>query len=300
MTLADTIREISREHLQNGGLLLGQNLDAIQNLCNTVPMDAPEGITVMPTTETAGAGIAVGAALSGRRVIHVIRFQSFLWLQASPIVNYAAKAQEIWGYKCPLWIRAVAFDDPGSGPVHTNCFHSPFMHAPGITVVAPMTSEEYLRAWNDFMEQDGPYLVSEHRRSYANAERIFDEGDDQARITLFPISASRFNARDASLILRSQGIICSVLHIDYLKPFKLKLSATSLLQISQHGLVIDSAPTICGAAEHLAYELMLETGCPVKALGMEDRSSGIAPGLENITPSAEKIAGAAKELLLRT
>ena len=297
MTLADTIRDLTREHLAKGGLLLGQNLDAIQNVCNTVPMDAPKGIEVMPTTETAGAGIAVGAALTGRRIIHVIRFQSFLWLQASPFINYAAKAREIWGYPCPLWIRAIAFDDPGSGPVHTNCFHSPFMHTSGLTVVAPMTSLDYLRAWEDFMNQDGPFLVSEHRRSFDAKEPLYDEGGGEGGIALFPISASRFNTAKAADILRGDGINTSILHIDYLKPFKMKVSALAELRNSKLGLVIDAAPTICGAPEHIAYELMLETGLPCKALGMEDRCSGIAPGLLNGTPSAEKIAEVAKEFL---
>ncbi len=297
MTLADTIREISRKHLEDGGLILGQNLQAQQNVCGTVPVDHPN-VVVMPTTETAGAGIAVGAALSGRRVIHVIRFQSFLWLQASPIVNYAAKAKEIWGYKCPLFIRAIAFDDYGSGPVHTGCFHSPFMSAPGLTVVAPMTSEEYTGVWDDFMKQDGPYLVSEHRNSYAITTRLDNWGTVfRSGVVLLAISAARLSLNAAAHILNADGIETDILHIDYLKPFKMKDRAAAMIKAAGYGLVVDSAPTICGAATQIAYELMLETGCPVKALGMEDRSSGIAPGLENITPSAERIAEAARELL---
>ena len=277
-------------------MLLGQNLNAIQDCCGTVPVEAPN-VIVMPTTETAGMGFAVGAALTGRRVIHVIRFSSFLWLQSSPLVNYAAKAKEIWGYSCPLFVRAMGFDDYGSGPVHTGLFHSPIMHMPGITVVAPMTSIEYREAWNDFMAQDGPYLVSEHRTSYTGSfvsETVTSMG---AKILLLGISAARLNLIEAHDLLAASGISSNVVHIDYLKPVKnIALLAKWLREVG-HGLVVDSAYTICGAAEHIAYQLMLETGCPVKALGMEDRSSGIAPGLENITPSAERIARAARELL---
>ena len=43
-------------------------------------------------SDVSGPGVAVGAAIMGRRPILVLRFQSFLWLAASPIVNYAAKA----------------------------------------------------------------------------------------------------------------------------------------------------------------------------------------------------------------
>lgn len=300
MTLADTIREISREHCEAGGLLLGQNLNAIQDCCGTVPVDAPN-VTVMPTTETAGMGIAVGAALSGRRVIHVIRFSSFLWLQSSPLVNYAARCKEIWRYSCPIFVRAMGFDNYGSGPIHTGLYHSPFMHVPGITVVAPMTSEEYTRVWEDFMAQAGPYLVSEHRSSYGN------EGDDAewsgwpntSEVTVFAISAARANAYQAMKMLWREKIRCAVVPICYLKPLRNFDFLAESLKKTGRGIVVDSSYTICGAAEHIAYELMVETGYPVKALGMEDRSSGIAPGLENITPSAERIAQAARELLRR-
>ena len=97
--------------------------------------------------------------------------------------------------------------------------------------------------------------------------------------------------------MKYHQINADIIGIMWLKPFKaLEVVAESIAN-TKFGLVVDAAPTICGVSEHLAYELMLETGCPVKALGMEDRSSGIAPGLENVTPSAERIAQAARELL---
>ena len=60
---------------------------------------------------------------------------------------------------------------------------------------------------------------------------------------------------------------------------------------------MDSDYEISGASRSLAYELMHKTGARVHALGLEDRVCGVAPHLENITPSAEKIAAVVKKLV---
>ena len=99
-TVADTIREITRKHLtQNNGLLLGESISAVGWVNNTVP-NCP-GIIELPMTDVAGAGIAVGTALVGRRPIFVIRFQDFLILNGSPLIfmlqkrkNFTAKAPQ--------------------------------------------------------------------------------------------------------------------------------------------------------------------------------------------------------------
>jgi hypothetical protein len=92
-TVADAIRELTRVHLEErDGLLLGQCLTAVGWVQNTVPPHAP-GLVELPMADVSGPGVAVGAAIMGRRPILVLRFQSFLWLAASPIVNYAAKAR---------------------------------------------------------------------------------------------------------------------------------------------------------------------------------------------------------------
>ena len=127
-TVAETIRDLTRELIDSGkGITLGQCLTAVGWVQNTIP-PREFGNYELPMTDIAGAGIAVGVALTGRRPIFVLRFQSFLWLNASPLVNYAAKSKELFGVPCPILIRAIATEGDGAGPIHTNCFHSIFMH----------------------------------------------------------------------------------------------------------------------------------------------------------------------------
>ena len=297
LTVSETIREITREHLEkNNGLLLGQCITAVGWIQNTVPPHA-KGLVELPMADVSGPGFAIGAALMGRRPIYVLRFQSFLWLAASPIVNYAAKSKQIWGQPCPVFIRAIAAEDGAVGPVHTNCFHSIFMHAPGLPVCAPMTPREYQEIWKHYMTHDDPLLVSEHRRSYVSKTEMPDQIEDDASITIFPISAARLSTLQAVEMLRKDGVKCNVVHLLWLKPFELTQRILEPLKNTGLGLVIDSAYEIAGASQSIAYELMYATGLPVKALGQFDRSPGAAACLENGTPTPERIAETVRTLL---
>lgn len=290
-TVADTIREITRNHLvRNNGLLLGQAITAAGWVNHTVPNC--QGIVELPMTDIAGAGIAVGAALVGRRPIFVIRFQDFLILNGSPLIFFAAKTKELHGKSAPVFVRAIGAES--LGPAHSGILHSIFMHFPGFRVCSPMTPGEYEEVWRNFMENDDPMIVSEHRRSFKN-EHEFVNSDIPADITLMPISAARFNIDEAIQQLNSEGIKCNVSHIMWLKPFK-KEHLLGALANSRAGLVIDAGFEICGAAQSIAYELMLTTGKKVKSLGLEDRSVGVSIESRNPTPSAERIALAAKRL----
>src|SRR5262245_31819038 len=103
-TTASVIRDVTRWHLtENDGLLMGQCITAVGWIGGTVPDDLPltdwksnagkraTGIVELPMTDVAAPAIAVGAALMGRRPIFVVRYQGFMWYNASSLVNYAGR-----------------------------------------------------------------------------------------------------------------------------------------------------------------------------------------------------------------
>lgn len=293
-TVADTIREITRHHLiHNNGILLGESLAAVGRVNNTVP-DC-QGIVELPMTDVAGAGIAVGAALVGRRPIFIVRFQDFLILNGSPLIFYAAKVKELHGRSAPIFVRAIASD--GLGPVHSGVLHSIYMHFPGFRVCSPMTPQEYRCVWDDFMAHDDPMIVSEHRSSYSNSAEMEDIIVEDAKITLYAISAARFEVGKAVQMLEVDGIRCNTGHIVWLKPFVASSRLTDLLNRSKLGLVIDSGHEIAGASQSIAYELSQATGHRVKALGLYDKTKCICPPLQNKTPDAKRVYETVKGML---
>lgn len=290
-TVAETIKEITREHLvKNNGLLLGQAITAVGWVNNTVP-DC-KGIIELSMADVAGSGIAVGAAVAGRRPIFVLRFQDFLFLNGSILVNYAAKTKEFFGRGTPIFVRAIATEGKGAGPVHSGNLHSIFMHFPGLRVCAPMTPREYQEAWEDFMRHDDPMITCEHRRSFENSEELPDVIVDNADLTIYAISAARFNVVDAVTILQKEGIKCNIVNIMWLKPLELTDRLIKPLRQSKAGIVVDSGYETAGASQAISYLLSWETGMPVKALGIFDRSIGVSPESENLSPNGKQISEA--------
>ena len=295
-TLAETIKEISRKHLEeNNGILLGECVSAVGWVNNTVPNC--EGIVELPMTDVAGAGIAVGAAMVGRRPIFIIRFQDFLSLNGSPLINYAAKSKDLHDRSTPIFVRALASE--GLGPVHSGVLHSVFMHFPGFRVVSPMSPGEYKEAWKAFMENDDPMIVSEHRESLQNIEEMKDVVHDTADITLFAISSPRFAVEEAAEMLLKESITCNIVHIFWLKPFEVTGRYLEPLHRSKLGLVIDASFEICGASRSISYELTHASGYPVKALGLLDRTKCLCPPYQNKAPDATTIYETVREILRR-
>lgn len=297
-TVAETIKEITRDHLLKGkGLLLAQCVTAVGWISGTVPeLREEDGIIELSMADVAGAGIAVGVALAGRRPIYVIRYQGFMWFNAAIILNYAAKSKEMWGVPCPVFVRSLALEG-GIGPVASAAHHGMVMRMPGMPICCPMTPGEWASAWKWFMSHDDPLYVSEHRRSFPVNYEMEPAINQGAKLTIFAVSAGRLNALEAIKQLGSESIACDLFHLLWLKPFQPTEQMVNSLKKTRLGLVIDSDFEIGGVSRSIAYDLMHASGVPVHALGLEDRTAGFAPQLDNPTPPIGKIVRLLKELV---
>ena len=297
LTVAETISKATRIHLENGGLLFGQCVTAVGWVGGSIPeMTEEEGIVELSMADVSGSGIAVGAALVGRKPIYVIRYQGFMWYNAAPILNYAAKSKDMWGVPCPICVRSLGMEG-GMGPVASASHHGMVMRMPGIAVYAPMTPQEWLEGWEWFMANDEPIYISEHRRSLQIDYEMNDLLGERPDISIFAISSSRLNALEAAEKLSQKGIQCDVVHLRWLKPFVVEERMFSSLNKSGLGIVVDSDFEVGGPSRCIAHELMLKTSKPVHALGLEERSAGFAPHHDNPTPTPQRICDRVKSVL---
>lgn len=298
MTTGETIREITRKHVtENNGLVLCQALTAAGWVANTVPaLQNHSNLVEQSIEDTSNPGIVVGCAYAGRRPIYICRYQGFMWYNASPFVNNAAKAKEMWGYKVPVFIRAIAMEG-GIGPVASNSHHGMITRMPGIPVYAPMTPVEYRAGWDYFMEHDEPFYCSEHRRSFTLSNEMPDIIHPHPDLIIFPISASRIEAIEAVKQLEKEdGIICNISHLTWLKPFIHLNKALNLLGDSIYGGLILDTDYENGISKCLAYDMMQQSSKKVRVLGLEERTAGFAPHLDNLPPSIEKIKNTVKNI----
>ncbi|KKQ57685.1 MAG: hypothetical protein US74_C0001G0001 [Parcubacteria group bacterium GW2011_GWA2_38_13] len=298
MTVAETIKKITREHLlKNKGLALGQCLTAVGWVGGTVPeLKQEEGLVELSMADVAGGGIAVGIALAQRRPIYIVRYQGFQWYNAPMIINYAAKSKDMWGIPCPIFIRSIAMDG-GIGPVASGSHHSMYSRMPGVPICAPMTPKEYVAAWEYFMSHDDPLYVSEHRRSFAIDYEIDDSIQENPDITILAISSTRLNAIDAIKTLEQENIKCNLIHLFWLKPFEVTEKIINAINKSKCGALILDGDFENGILKSLAYDISQNVTKPISILGLEERSAGFAPQCDNLPPSAVKICNRIKTLI---
>lgn len=288
ITLREEIKETVRSHLNNGGLALGQCLTAVGWVGGTLPeMYEDDGMIELSMADVAGGGIVVGTALAGRRPIYVIRYQGFTWYNMVSVVNYACKSKEMWAVPCPMLVRSISMEG-AIGPVAGSSHHSSFHRMPGIKIYSPMTPGEYRKCYNDFMEDDSVYYVSEHRGAYGNENELENISFSDPDFVLFPISITRFAAMEASKELEKRGIKVSVYHQRVLKPFDIEPIWSYGLNKCGKGLVLDDDYPD-GIASTIAQKLMLSSSSHVYTMGLKERSAGFAKHLDNLPPNKEEI-----------
>ena len=266
-----------------------------------------------PLSEDAMTGVAIGAAMSGMRPIHVHIRMDFLMLSMNQLVNMAAKAHYMYGgaTKVPLVVRSMIGKSWGQGAQHSQGLHSMFMHVPGLKVVAPSNAHDAKGCLIASIRDDNPVIFMEHRLLYGleayvpeapftvelGKARVVTKGDD---ITIVGISNMLVEALRARELLAEQGVHAEVIDPITLSPLD---SDTILKSVARTGklLVVDNGWTMCGAsAEILARvaESRSTRGAIVQRMGFAPTTCPTTPTLEQLFyPNPATIAAAAYSMV---
>ena len=127
-----------------------------------------------PISEMGFLGAAAGAAASGLRPVVEIMFIEFIGVALDQLATEAALFPYLSSgeYKVPLTVRGSAGAGLGFGCQHSQTLERWFVGTPGLkvaTVSGPRAAYELTRA---AIRDDGPVLVIEPRRLYANRGEI--------------------------------------------------------------------------------------------------------------------------------
>lgn len=289
-TTAQTISEHSRDLLlTHNGLIFGQCLTAVGWVGGTVPeLTEDQGLIELSMADVAGGSIAVGAALSGRRVIYVVRYQGFMWYNAASIVNYAAKSKDMWGIPCPIMVRGIGMD--GSiGPVASGAHHSLVARMPGIAVAAPMSGQEWSSVFNWWMANDDPIYVSESRRSFDLVGEMSDLVINDAEVVVVGIGPARISVTEAVKQLNSLGIRTAGFGLVWLRPLQLSKTLLDSVRNARLTLIVESDYESCSVASTVANRLWEIADGHVSVSGLDDRTAGFSRESDNTTPTHESI-----------
>ncbi len=130
-----------------------------------------------PLSEAAIVAAGTGAAIAGLRPVVEMQFADFISCAYDQIVNFAAKSRYRWGAGVPMVIRG-----PSGGGIHGGPFHSqnpemPFVHTPGLKVVAPATPYDAKGLIKAAIRDNDPVLFFEHKALYRKVKEDVPAGD---------------------------------------------------------------------------------------------------------------------------
>jgi len=135
-----------------------------------------------PLSEDAMTGVALGAALSGLRPVHVHIRADFMLLAMNQIANMVSSLRYMSGgrLQIPLVIRAVIGRGWGQSAQHSKSLHSVFGHVPGLKVVLPSSPQDAYSLLRAAIQDNNPVIFLEHRWLYD----VEGEVDDEAAVPL--------------------------------------------------------------------------------------------------------------------
>lgn len=266
-----------------------------------------------PLAEDGMTGVAIGAALSGLRPIHIHIRMDFVLLAMNQIINMAAKMHYMYGglVSIPIVIRSMIGKSWGQGPQHSQSIYPLFINIPGLKVVAPSTPYDAKGCLISAIRDDNPVIFIEHRLLYYQKghvpegpylvsfgkARTLAEGND---ITLVGISQMAVECLRACKYLDEVGLKAEVIDPISLTPLDIDTIERSVLKTNRL-IVVDNAWTRCGAGAEIISQIIERGKCRdavIRRMGFAFTPCPTTPSLEkHFYPDAKAIASTVYEMV---
>lgn len=177
LTYAEALREAMAIALESDPtvVLMGEDIGtyggAFQVTLGLIDRFGPDRVIDTPISELGGAGVAVGAALTGLRPIFEFQFSDFAALAMEQIVNQAAKLRFMLGgaASVPVVYRMPSGSGTGAAAQHSQSLEAWFAHVPGLKVVQPSTPADAKGLLLAALADPDPVVMFEHKLLYKMA-----------------------------------------------------------------------------------------------------------------------------------
>ncbi len=220
-----------------------------------------------PVSENATTGVAIGAALAGKKSIVVHPRMDFMLLAMDPIVNQASNWSYIFNGEVPvpIVIRSIINRGGEQGAQHSQALQSFFMHVPGIKVVMPATPEDAKGLLLGAVQDNNPVIFIDDRWCYdlegevtddylpipLGKAEIIQEGSD---LTIIASSYLVHESLRAAKLLESQGISVEVINLRTIKPWD-KITVMQSIKKTGRAIIADSGWVEGGIAAEIATSI---------------------------------------------
>ena len=184
-------------------------------------------IIEMPLSESALAGVSIGASINGMRPILNFHRVEFALLAMEQIINNAAKASYISNgkHKVPFVLRLVVGRGWGQGPAHSQSLENIFSSIPGLKVVMPTFPNDTKGLLIAAIKDNNPVIIIEHRWCHYISEKV-NKGFFLNNLSTGPKKLS--NGKDFTLVANSYSVIESIQAVKILKKYGINITLFDL------------------------------------------------------------------------
>jgi 2-oxoisovalerate dehydrogenase E1 component beta subunit len=273
----------------------------------------PDRVIDTPIAESAIVGAAFGASLTGLRPVAEFQFMDFIGCAFNQIVNMVAKSHYRWSAPAPLVLRGPCGGGVHGGPFHSQNPEMPFVHTPGMKVVAPATPRDAKGLIKAAIRDNNPVLFLEHKLLYRRIKeeipetggeiipigkaRLAREGKD---ISVITYAAMVHTALEAAEILAKEGIGLEILDLRTLLPLDREAIAATVKKTNKVIILHEDTKTGGLAGEITAIineEAFEDLDGPIVRIASLDTPVPFSPPLEKFfLPKAEDVVREARKL----
>ncbi|MDX3929551.1 MAG: alpha-ketoacid dehydrogenase subunit beta [Shinella sp.] len=300
-------------------ILMGEDIGvyggAFQVTGDLIDRFGPDRVMDTPISELGGAGVAVGAAVTGLRPIFEFQFSDFAALAMEQIVNQAAKMRYMLGgaVSVPVVMRFPAGSGTGAAAQHSQSIEAWLGHVPGLKVIQPATPHDVKGMLLAAVADPDPVMIFEHKLLYKMKGPVPEghytvpigkadvrrEGKD---LTIVATSIMVHKALEAAEALAAEGIDIEVIDLRTVRPMDRETIIESVKKTSRLMCVYEGVKTLGIGAELSAMIAESEAfdylDAPIVRLGGSETPIPYNPDLEKAAvPQVPGIITAARDLV---
>ncbi len=256
----------------------------------------PDRVLDTPISESAVLGLAVGAAMAGRRPVVELMYLDFLGVAFDALLNQAAKLPFMTAGRASmgLVVRTQFGAGRSAGSQHSQSLEALLAHIPGLTVVMPSNAADAYGLLRSAIDDPNPVLFLENRNLYGRRSPAPPPGHrvpigrakvtrPGSQVTVVSWSRMAVECLEVAGALAAEGIDAEVIDLRTISPLDRETVLTSVAKTSRL-VVVQEAVTDFGVGAEIVATVVEQAfwllDAPVLRVGAGFSPAPYAPNLE--------------------
>jgi 2-oxoisovalerate dehydrogenase E1 component len=256
----------------------------------------PDRVLDTPISESAVLGLAVGAAMAGRKPVVELMYLDFLGVAFDALLNQAAKLPFMTAGRASmgLVVRTQFGAGRSAGSQHSQSLEALLAHIPGLTVVMPSNAADAYGLLRSAIDDPNPVLFLENRNLYGRRSPAPAPGHrvpigrakvtrPGSQVTVVSWSRMAVECLEVAEALAAEGIDAEVVDLRTISPLDRETILTSVAK-TQRLVVVQEAVTDFGVGAEIVATVVEQAfwllDAPVLRVGAGFSPAPYAPNLE--------------------